>query len=380
MKFSELVETLGVVDHSLQQADFDPVLTGLAAIEEASSGSLSYIEGSKFAGQIHKTGASAVILPSDEKLQQAATSRGIAWISVAEPKLLFAQAVTLFYQPLPLEAGIHPTAVIDPTAQLGKDVTIGAYAVIRAGVRLGDGVCIHPQVVIYPEVQIGNRTLIHSGAAIHERSQIGADCVIHSGAVIGAEGFGFVPSAAGWVKLEQSGVTVLEDRVEVGCNATVDRPAVGETRIGYNSKLDNLVHVGHNCQIGPNCILAAQVGMAGGGKTGSWVILGGQVGVANQADIGDRVQAGAKAGLHGTIAPGTVMMGNPASPYRTFLKASAIYDRLPDMHQSLRQLQQQMAALQQQIQELEQQANQDRANQAANYTAQHTLEGKVDEI
>jgi UDP-3-O-[3-hydroxymyristoyl] glucosamine N-acyltransferase len=155
------------------------------------------------------------------------------------------------------------------------------------------------------------------------------------------------------VKLEQSGVTVLEDRVEVGCNATVDRPAVGETRIGAGSKLDNLVHVGHNCHIGPNCVLAAQVGMAGGGKTGNWVILGGQVGVANQVEIGDRVQAGAKAGLHGKIAPGSIMMGNPASPYRTFLKASAIYNRLPEMHQSLRQLQQQMAELQRQIQALE---------------------------
>ncbi|WNZ23378.1 UDP-3-O-(3-hydroxymyristoyl)glucosamine N-acyltransferase [Leptolyngbya sp. NK1-12] len=354
MKFSQLLQQLQITDqHSLLvDPAHDPVLTGLAAIDEAQPGSLSYIEGGKFANQIHHTGASAVILPQDAKLQQQASQRQIAWISTAEPKLLFAKAVPLFYQPFQPEPGIHPTAIIHPTAQLGQEVSVGAYSVIQANVKIGNGVCIHPSVVVYPDVQIGDRTVLHAGCVIHERTQIGADCVIHSGAVIGAEGFGFVPAAEGWVKLEQSGITVLEDRVEVGCNSTVDRPAVGETRIGYNSKLDNLVHVGHNCRIGQNCILAAQVGMAGGGKTGNWVILGGQVGVANQATIGDRVQAGAKAGLHGAIAPGSIMMGSPASPYRTFLKASAIYNRLPDMHQSLRQLQQQVEELQQQIAQL----------------------------
>lgn len=364
MKFSQLVQSLsfdhaGLIQHSSlsDSPDCDPALNSLAAIEAAPSGSLSYIEGSKFASAIQTTQASAVILPPQDRLQQIATDRQIAWIASPEPKLLFAYAVRLFYEPLPPEPGIHPTAVIDPTAELGENVAIGAYAVIRASVKLGDGVVVHPQVVIYPAAQIGDRTILHAGCVIHERTQMGSDCVIHSGAVIGAEGFGFVPASSGWVKLEQSGVTVLEDGVEVGCNATIDRPAVGETRIGYNSKLDNLVHVGHNCQIGPHCILAAQVGMAGGGKTGSWVILGGQVGVANQADIGDRVQAGAKAGLHGTIAPGSIMMGNPASPYKTFLKASAIYNRLPDMHQTLRQLQQQVEDLQQQIQGLQKQVD-----------------------
>ncbi|MFM7423594.1 MAG: UDP-3-O-(3-hydroxymyristoyl)glucosamine N-acyltransferase [Elainella sp.] len=355
MKFSDLLLQLNISDrHSLLvDPACDPELEGLAAIEDAPPGSLSYIEGQKFASQIHTTGASAVILPPDSRLQDQASARQIAWISSPEPKLLFARAVHYFYQPFRPQPGVHPTAIIDPTAELGAGVAIGAYAVIRAGVKLAEQVCVHPQVVIYPDVEIGARTVLHAGAVIHERSQIGADCVIHSGAVIGAEGFGFVPAAEGWVKLEQSGVTVLEDRVEVGCNATVDRPAVGETRIGYNSKLDNLVHVGHNCQIGPNCILAAQVGMAGGGKTGSWVILGGQAGVANQTEIGDRVQAGAKAGLHGTIAPGSIVMGSPASPYKTFLKASAVYNRLPEMHQTLRQLQQQVAELQQQIQALQ---------------------------
>lgn len=372
MKFDQLVDRLEEMTGSdlAVYAASDPEIVGLAAIDEAISGTLSYIEGGKFANQLDATQASALILPLNEALQQKATDRQIAWIASAEPKLLFARAVPLFYQPFGLEPGIHPTAIIDPTVQLGEAVSIGAYAVVRAGVKLGNRVCIHSQAVIYPDVQIGDRTLLHAGCVIHERTQIGSDCVIHSGAVVGSEGFGFVPSAEGWVKLEQSGCTVLEDRVEVGCNATIDRPAVGETRIGFNSKLDNLVHVGHNCRIGQNCILAAQVGMAGGVKTGNWVILGGQVGVANQAEIGDRVQAGAKAGLHGSIAAGSIMMGNPASSYKTFLKSSAIYNRLPEMHQSLRELQRQMADLQQQIGAVE-------AMLAANVIIDATTEERV---
>ena len=355
MKFSELLQILEIThNHSLiADPTCDPDITGLAAVKEARSGTLSYIEGGKFAAEINTTAAAVLILPVDKALQDKASDRHIAWISTPNPKLLFAKIVPYFYQPFHPEAGIHPTAIIDPLVQVGEAVSIGAYVVIQAGVKLGNGVCIHPNVVIYPDVTIGDRTILHANCTIHERTQIGADCVIHSGAVIGAEGFGFVPSPEGWVKLEQSGVTILEDRVEVGCNSTIDRPAVGETRIGYNTKLDNLVHVGHNGQTGNNCVMAAQVGLAGGVQLGNWVILGGQVGVANQAVIGDRVQAGAKAGLHGTIDPGSTMMGNPASPYTVFLKSSAIYNRLPEMHRSLRQLQRQMETLQQQIQAIE---------------------------
>lgn len=355
MKFSQLLQQLDVREHHslLVKPGCDPEIVGVAAVKDAPPGSLSYVEGGKYAAAIATTQASALILPLDETLQARASARQIAWVSVPDPKLLFAQAVHYFYQPYRPTSGIHPTAVIDPSVQLGQNVSIGAYAVILAGVTLGDDVCIYPHVVIYPDVRIGDRTLLHAQCTIHERTQIGADCVIHSGAAIGAEGFGFVAAPEGWVKLEQSGITVLEDRVEIGCNATIDRPAVGETRIGYNTKLDNLVHVGHNGQTGENCIMAAQVGLAGGVQVGNWVILGGQVGVANQTEIGDRVQAGAKAGLHGHIAPHSIMMGNPATPYKTFLKSSAIYNRLPEMQQSLRQMQQQMQTLQQQMQAIE---------------------------
>ncbi len=347
MKFSELVQKLGAMTaaHSLttnvgnDPKISDPDIVGAAAVDEAIAGTFSFIEGEKFAAGISKTGASALILPLIEKIQIAATDRGIVWVATSQPKLLFAQALTLFYQPFRPAPGIHPSAVIHSSATIGAGVSVGAHVVIEAGVKLGDGVCVHPNVVIYPEAEVGDRTVLHANCVIHERTRIGAGCVIHSGCAIGSEGFGFVPTAEGWYKLEQSGCTVLEDGVEIGCNSTVDRPAVGETRIGRNTKIDNLVHIAHGCQIGQNCAMAAQVGMAGGVKIGNRVILAGQVGIANQSTIGDGAICSAKAGIHGTVESGAVMSGNPAMPHKVFLKVSALTSRLPEMYQFVRQLQ-----------------------------------------
>ncbi|MBF2079719.1 MAG: UDP-3-O-(3-hydroxymyristoyl)glucosamine N-acyltransferase [Synechococcales cyanobacterium T60_A2020_003] len=343
MKCSELVQRLSSDDVQVPifLAD-DPELTSVAAVDQASPGTISYIDGDAFADWVHKTEASALILPLREDLQTAASDRGIAWISTPQPRLLFAQVIRQFYTPFRPAPGIHPTAVIDPSAQIGQDVAIGAHAVVQANVTLGDGVCIHPNVVIYPGVTIGAGTILHANCVIQERSHLGANCVIQSGAVIGAEGFGFVPTAEGWFKMEQSGYVVLEDGVEIGCNSAVDRPAVGETRIRRNTKLDNLVHIGHGCQIGEACAMAAQVGLAGGVEVGNRVILAGQVGVSNQAKIGDGVIASSKSGIHGEIAPGEVVSGYPAVPNRLWLKASAIYNRLPEMYQSLRQIRRQL--------------------------------------
>jgi len=339
MKFSEIVHKLGdsVISSNLPANDIE--ITGVAAVDEATSNTLSYIEGAKFASQIATTKASALILPPDEAMQAQAQERGIAWITTPEPRLLFAKVIALFYQPYRPAPGIHPSAVIHPSAHIGKDVYIGAHAVIEARVKIGDRACIFPNVVIYPDVQIGSRTTLHANCTIEERTQIGADCVIHSGAVIGAEGFGFVPIATGWYKMEQSGITVLEDGVEVGCNSNIDRPAVGETRVGRNTIIDNLVQIGHGCKIGANCALAGQVGLAGGVQVGDRVILAGQVGVVNQVKIGNGAIASAKAGVHSDIEPGAIVAGVPAIPHKLFLKAAAIYNRLPEMYQSLKHIQ-----------------------------------------
>lgn len=342
MKFSEILLKLGDVasDNSLNShKDNDPEITGVAAVDEAQSGTISFIEGAKFAAMVSKTCASALILPQDEALQVQAQERGIVWIATPTPRLLFALAIAVFYQPWRPTDEIHPTAVIHPTAKIGDEVYIGPHVVIQPGVEIGNFVCIHPNVVIYPDAKVGDRTTLHANCTIHERTHIGADCVIHSGAVIGAEGFGFVPTSTGWVKMQQSGYTVLEDGVEVGCNSAIDRPSVGETRIGRNTKIDNLVQIGHGCQIGANCALAGQTGLAGAVKIGNGVMLAGQTGIANQAYIGDRVIAAAKSGILKDIAPGEIVSGNPAIPHKQFMRASIIFNRLPEMYKLLKELQ-----------------------------------------
>lgn len=340
MKFSHIIEKLQplISDHSLNYAHHNPELLGITPIEEAQAETISYIEGDKFANKIADTVATALILPNNQDLQNQANERNIAWISTENPRLLFAQTIALFYQPFRPQPSIHPSAVIDPSVILGENIYIGANVVIEKNVIIGDHSCIMPNVVIYPDVKIGTNTVLHSNCTIHERSHIGNNCVIHSGAVIGAEGFGFVPTPQGWYKMEQSGYILLEDGVEIGCNSAVDRPSVGITKIGKNTKLDNMVHIAHSCQIGENCAMAAQVGLAGGVIVGNNVILAGQVGVANQAIIGDGAIASAKTGIHQNIAPKEVVSGYPAVSHGIYLKASAIYKRLPEMYQTLKKL------------------------------------------
>lgn len=342
MKFSEIVEKLSEAATNSSLAKFpnlDPDITALAAVDEAITGTISYIEGAKFANALDTTNANALILPADESLQSKAQAKGIAWIATKEPRLLFAKTIKLFYKPWQPAPEIHESAVIHESAKIGKDVYIGAHVVIQQNVEIGNNVCIHPNITIYPDVKIGDRTLLHANCTVHERSRIGADCVIHSGTVIGAEGFGFVPTKEGWFKMEQSGYTVLEDGVEIGCNSAVDRPAVGETRIGRNTVIDNLVQIGHGTQVGFGCAIAGQTATAGGVQIGNRVIIAGQSGVANQVKIGDGAIVSAKAGVHSNVPPGEIVSGNPAIPYKIYLKSSAIIQKLPEIYQYIKKLQ-----------------------------------------
>ena len=209
---------------------------------------------------------------------------------------------------------------------------------VGAAVQIGAGCTIHPQVVIYDDVQIGEGCELHAGAVLHPGSRLGRGCVVHSNAVVGSEGFGFVPTANGWRKMPQTGLVVLEDGVEVGCGSTIDRPSVGETRIGAGTKIDNLVHIGHGVTTGKGCALAAQVGIAGGARLGNGVILAGQVGLANKAVMGDRSIASSKSGIHGEVAAGEVVSGYPAIPNRLWLRCSAAFNKLPELTRAIRQL------------------------------------------
>ncbi|MBD2099509.1 UDP-3-O-(3-hydroxymyristoyl)glucosamine N-acyltransferase [Leptolyngbya sp. FACHB-261] len=321
----------------------DREIIGVAALDQAGPDQLSFVEDIRRLSQVKQTQAGALLVPDNAQVLALVEERSIPCLRTRTPRLLFAQALNLFYKPFQPTAVIHPTAVIDSSVSLGRDVAIGANVVIQPGVVVGDQVCIHPNVTIYPDVRIGDRTLLHANCVIHERTQIGADCVIHSGAVLGAEGFGFVPTPQGtWFKMPQSGSVVVEDEVEIGCNSNVDRPAVGETRIGRGCKLDNLVQVGHGCKIGAHCVIAAQTGLAGASELGDHVVLAAQSGVANQAKVGSRVTAGARAGIMSDVDPGAIVAGYPAIPNTVWLRAVAVYRRLPEIYQTLRQLQRQI--------------------------------------
>ena len=340
MRFSSLLSRLSEVgDATPRHLATDPELSGAAALDLAGDGQLSFLEaGNALAASLAATGATALLIPQDAELQRQAEERGIAWVALRDPRLGFAEALDALHpQPRP-EPGLHPSAVIDPGASLGAEVHVGPRVVIGPDCRIGAGVVLHPGVVLYRDVWLGDGCEVHANAVLHPGSRLGRGCVVHSCAVVASEGFGFVPTAQGWRKMPQTGQVVLEDGVEVGCGSTIDRPSVGETRIGAGTKIDNLVHLGHGVVTGRGCALAAQVGIAGGAVLGDGVILAGQVGVANRARIGDRAIASSKSGIHGEVAAGEVVSGYPAIPNRLWLRCSAAFSKLPEMARTLRQL------------------------------------------
>ena len=347
MRFSELLSQLSeVTDASLRHLADDPELHGAAALDQAQADQLTFLEpGHALAPALAGSNAGAILLPArgDEAaaLQQLALERGLAWIALADPRLAFAEALAALHPRRHPAAGIHPSAVIDPSAVVGMGSHLGPLVVIGANVRIGASCVLHPQVVLYEDVQIGDDCELHAGAVLHPGSRLGRGCVVHSNAVVGSEGFGFVPTANGWRKMPQTGQVVLEEGVEVGCGSTIDRPSVGETRIGAGTKIDNLVHIGHGVSTGKGCALAAQVGIAGGARLGNGVILAGQVGLANKAVMGDRAIASSKSGVHGEVAADEVVSGYPAISNRLWLRSSAVFNKLPELVKALRQLEKQ---------------------------------------
>lgn len=333
IKFSQLLQELGIDLCQANLTNGDPEIHGLAPLAGAQTGDLGFLENSKFFQQINSTNASALLVPDHPQVQQILQQRQIAYAVVAQPRLYFAKAIAHFHPTPPPPLGMHPTAAIAPDVKLGTEVYIGAHVVIESGCQIGDRVQIYSNVTIYPDVVIGAGTILHANCVIHARTVIGQNCLIHSGAVLGSEGFGFVPTPAGtWEKMPQVGRTVLGDQVEVGCNSAIDRGSLTDTYIGNGVKIDNLVQIGHGCRIGDHSLMAGQVGIAGGAVLGKNVILGGQVGVNNHITIGDRVVAGAQAGIAQDVAPDQQVMGHPAIAANTFLKASAIFKRLPELY------------------------------------------------
>jgi UDP-3-O-[3-hydroxymyristoyl] glucosamine N-acyltransferase len=257
----------------------------------------------------------------------------------ANPYLAFAQALELFYHPPQYQPGIHPTAVIDPSARVGDGAHVGPYVVIGAGAVIGGEAVLLAHVVIYCGARIGDRFFAHSHAQVREYCELGNDVTLQNGVVIGADGFGFARDGArGWHKIVQSGITRLADRVEVQANSTVDRASIGETRIGADTKIDNLVQVGHGSSIGEHTMLCSQVGVGGSSHVGDNVILAGQVGVAGHLTIGNGAVATAQTGIPGDVAAGATVSGYPAMENRQWLRAVAVFNKLPELAKTVRKL------------------------------------------
>jgi UDP-3-O-[3-hydroxymyristoyl] glucosamine N-acyltransferase len=309
----------------------DLEITGVAGIEEAGPGQLTFIANQKYAGFARTTRASAILVTPDF------SELGTATLRTENPYYAFARAVGIFYQPPIYAPEIHPTAVVDSSATIGKDVHIGAYVIVGPGVVLGDRATLLPHVVVYPGAQIGDDFFAHAHAVVREGCRLGNRVVLQNGAVIGGDGFGFAKGNDGaWKKIPQSGPVIICDDVEVQTNACVDRASIGETRIGSGSKIDNLVQIGHGSSVGENTLLCAQVGLAGSTQVGNNVILAGQVGVAGHCHIGDGVVATAQSGIPNDVPAGRTVSGYPAIDNRQWLRAVTCVQRLPEVFRKLR--------------------------------------------
>ncbi len=324
-----LSEIAAAVDARLQGVDQE--IRGVAGIEEAETGHITFVANPKYAAAAKTTRASAVIVDEAFPEVEAATLR------TKNPYLAFAKTIELFYAAPRYTPGIHPTAVIHPTAKLGRNAHVGAYSVVMENAVLGDECVLLPHVVIYPGAKIGNNFFAHAHAIVREHCHLGDNVVLQNGAVVGSDGFGFaVDEQKRWRKIVQSGPAILGDDVEIQTNACVDRASVGETRVGRGTKIDNLVQVGHGCVIGEDTLLCAQVGLAGSTEIGDRVILAGQVGVAGPCKIGDGAIATAQTGIPNDVEPGKTVSGYPAIDNRQWLRCVAVFNKLPEMAKALR--------------------------------------------
>jgi UDP-3-O-[3-hydroxymyristoyl] glucosamine N-acyltransferase len=327
----ELKEIAGKLGARLDPPDAQMEISGVGAIDSAVPGQITFALSSKFAALARTTRASALIVDEKFPALEKPTLR------IKNPQLAYARAVELLHQ-LPQEKrGVHPTAVIDPSARIGANASIGACVVIGADVEIGEGCTLLPHVVIYRGVSIGKNFFAHSHVAIRENCEIGDNVLLHNGVVIGSDGFGFAKDDNGdWYKIPQTGRVVLEDHVEIQANSCIDRASLGETRIGRNTKIDNLTHVGHNCVVAENSMLCAQVGLAGSTEIGKNAILAGQVGVAGHCKIGDGVIITAQSGTHGDIPAGSMVSGSPAFDHKQWLRSVTAFTRLPELVRALR--------------------------------------------
>jgi len=324
--------------------DPETSITSVAPIENAQPGDLTFLSNRKYRRYLATTGASAIILENIEDMPE-----GKAAIISPAPYLTFAEAMNMLYPALNPERGIHPSAILAPSAEIGEKVSIGPYSVIGDNVTIGDNVSILAHCVIYQDVRIGDGVLIHSHCVIREGCRLGDRVILQNNVVIGSDGFGYAKRTDNsWLKIRQAGMVIIEDDVEIGAGAAIDRATIGSTVISKGTKIDNLVQIGHGSFVGRNTLLCAQVGLAGSTRVGNEVILSGQVGAAGHLEIGDKVIATAQTGIPNSVEAGKVISGYPAIDNRDWLKSSAIFAQLPRLQREIRELKARLTKLEDQ--------------------------------
>lgn len=329
--------------------DPQATVSGFAKIEEGRPGCISFLANDKYEHYIYTTDSSIVLVNDSFEPKQEIKA---TLIKVANAREAVANLINIYDSMKPKPKGIDSTAFIDPTATIGKDVYLGPFVAIGPKAVIGDGCILHPHATVGARATIGANTEMYSGSVVYHDCKVGARCILHANSVIGADGFGFEPTEEGYKKIAQIGIAVLEDDVEIGANSCVDRAVMGETIIHRGAKIDNLVQIGHNCEVGSHTVMSAQVGVAGSTKIGEWCMFGGQVGIAGHATIADRTQAGAQSGIPNSVKkPDQQLMGTPAIEPRTWWKAQAIIKQLPDMWTSMNRMKKEIEELKAQLQE-----------------------------
>ncbi len=319
----------------------DATVHTFAKIEEGKEGAISFLSNPKYTHYLYDTCSSVVLVNEDLQLEHEVKATLIRVPNAYEAVAKLLQA----YEAMkPRKTGIDPLASVSPKATIGEDVYIGAFAVIGDGAVVGKGSQIYPHVVIGDGVTLGEQCLVYPNVTIYQGCRIGNHVTLHAGCVIGADGFGFAPNQDGYDKIPQIGIVVIEDYVEIGANTCVDRSTMGQTVIHRGVKLDNLIQVSHNCEIGENTVMSAQVGMAGSTKIGKWCMVGGQAGFAGHIHVADKTFVGAQCGVISNTKGDEQLIGSPAMEPRQFFKAMAVMRHLPDMYRDLNELKKKAAA------------------------------------
>lgn len=318
-----------------------------AKIEEGTPGALSFLSNPKYTPYIYNTQSSIVLVNKDFVPEQPVSA---TLIKVDNAYESLAKLLSLYESMKPKRQGISDLAFVAPTAKIGENVYLAPFSVVEDNAVIGDGAQLFPHATVEAGAKIGEGTILHSNVVVYHDCRVGKNCILHSGCVIGADGFGFAPSPAGYEKIPQIGIVIVEDDVEIGANTCIDRATMGATVVHKGVKLDNLIQIAHNDEIGSHTVMAAQVGVAGSTKIGEWCMFGGQVGIAGHSKIGDRTMSGAQAGIAGSVPKGNVtIQGSPAIDAKNFARSSVVFKKLPDMYQQLNALQKKIEQLEKEL-------------------------------